>query len=266
MPNTTLKQIEEKLIFAERLAKLINDSFTKEEFLSAYEKVVQLVLALKEQNKKEIESFRKEYEEAKQMYDHQRIINDLSKKLDSYLAETTALVRSRIDTIRDGKDGEDGKDADEDAIAEKVKQSIKIPTIEEIENDLPKLGDRIRDGLELLQGDNRLNKNAIKGLEEMEKNFDEKLSRIPRGRMGMRKMPIVKRYNLSSQTDGSTKTFSLPVDTTDVLGVWSSQFPITYNPLTDWTFAGRTLTLTGEVEAPATGQTLWCLIETLFYS
>jgi uncharacterized protein (UPF0335 family) len=44
-----------------------------------------------------------------------------------------------------------------------------IPTIEQIEADLPKLGERIRDGLEVLQGDDRLDASAVKGLPEFQK-------------------------------------------------------------------------------------------------
>ena len=57
--------------------------------------------------------------------------------------------------------------------------SIRIPTIEEISLDLPKLGNRIRDGLELLQGEERLDKKAVKGLDD----YDEisKLARQPKG-------------------------------------------------------------------------------------
>jgi len=55
------------------------------------------------------------------------------------------------------------------------------------------------------------------------------------------------------------------MDTVKVLGVWGTQFPITFEQDNDFTFAGRTLTLTSQVPAPQTGQTLWCLIETLFY-
>jgi hypothetical protein len=86
----------------------------------------------------------------------------------------------------DGKDGKDGKDAvvDVENIAleastialEKIKPSI--PTIEQIELDIPKLGQPIRDSLELLQGNERLNIDAIKGLED----YDEisKLARQPK--------------------------------------------------------------------------------------
>ena len=42
-----------------------------------------------------------------------------------------------------------------------------IPTLEQIEQDLPKLGTTFRDGLELLQGEERLSAEAIKGLPEL---------------------------------------------------------------------------------------------------
>ena len=101
--------------------------------------------------------------------------------------------------------------------------------------------------------------------EELRKEIDE-VRRLPRGRMGMRKIPIVKRHNLTSLTDGSTRAFTLPRDTIDVLGVWGTDFPQNYNPLTDWTLSGQTLTLSSGFPAPASGSTLFAIIETLFYS
>jgi hypothetical protein len=44
-----------------------------------------------------------------------------------------------------------------------------IPKIEDIKNELPKLGTKIREGLEILDGEERLDKSAIKGLDEIEK-------------------------------------------------------------------------------------------------
>jgi len=46
----------------------------------------------------------------------------------------------------------------------------KIPTILQIEQDLPILGEPIRDSLELLQGDDRLDSSAVKGLDKMHKD------------------------------------------------------------------------------------------------
>lgn len=121
----------------------------------------------------------------------------------------------------------------------------------ELRNDIIKEGEAIK---------NSLNKEMEGKLAE----FSEALSNIPRGR-GMRKVPIIKRYNLSDLTDGSTRDFTLPKDTVDVVGVWGTDFPSNFNPLTDWTFAGNTLTLSSSFPAPSSGATLFAIIETLFY-
>jgi len=142
----------------------------------------------------------------------------------------------------------DGKNADESMIIEKVLERIPKPkdglqgkdidpsTVEELQNELKLL-----------------------------KEETEKIKNLPRGKFGMRKVPIIKRVNLSSQCDGATKAFTLPRDTVDVLGVFGTQFPINFNPGTDWTFSGQTLTLADGITAPATGETLYAIIETLFY-
>lgn len=57
---------------------------------------------------------------------------------------------------RDGEDGQDGTSVDEIAVVKKIKQ------------ELPDFGEVFRDGLELLEGENRLDRTAIKGLEDYE--------------------------------------------------------------------------------------------------
>lgn len=150
--------------------------------------------------------------------------------------------------------------------------TIVIPDINEIqakvESNLPNLGVVYRDALETLEGEERLDKTAVKGLEDDLKTIRDEVKAIPRGGKigGMKKITSVRSENLSGQTNGVLKTFTLPADTLKVLGVWGTQFPVTFNEGVDWTFAGRTLTLTSEVLAPETGQTLWALIETQFYA
>ena len=83
----------------------------------------------------------------------------------------------------------------------------------------------------------------------------------------MKKITYVKSVDLTSQVDGATTTFTLPHATLKVLGVWGTQFPVTFRKDVDWTFAGRTLTLvTSQIDIPQSGQTLWALIEGAFYS
>ncbi len=64
--------------------------------------------------------------------------------------------------------------------------------------------------------------------------------------------------DLSSQCDGSTKTFTIPQNRI-ILNLNSTQFPIIYRPIVDFTISGvsrETLTLTDQVSAPQSGQTL----------
>lgn len=88
-------------------------------------------------------------------YDGQ--IRELKKKLDDGLD----TISKRLATIKDGKD------ADENTIVDKVLSKIEIPEIEEIEQSLPRLGGEIRNALELLQGDDRLDVKYIRGIKTL---------------------------------------------------------------------------------------------------
>jgi len=65
----------------------------------------------------------------------------------------------------------------------------------------------------------------------------------------------VRASDLTSQADGSTRTFTVPVHTR-VIQVSTVSFPYVYRPTIDFTSAGTTLTLTSEVDPPPTGDTL----------
>ena len=71
------------------------------------------------------------------------------------------------------------------------------------------------------------------------------------------------RDDLSSQCDGIIKTFTLTKNfISGTVQLFSTQFPIIYRPVIDFTEdSAGTLTLTSEVGAPASGQTLVALYE-----
>ena len=71
-----------------------------------------------------------------------------------------ALKQEILDEMPEPVNGENGKDANEEAIIEKIE--------DDLEEDLPQFGTQFRDGLELLIGDDRLDKKAIKGLDDYE--------------------------------------------------------------------------------------------------
>jgi hypothetical protein len=145
-----LKEFERVLAFVKQLKNT-----NKQVISGAYERVNLLALRLKENNEQDIEKAKLE----------------MTGLIEDYLAKvetaTNQKMREVDEKVKELKNGIDGKDADEQAIADKVLREVQSPIIEKIEKNLPKLGEPIRDALELLAGDQRLDKSAIRGLDEL---------------------------------------------------------------------------------------------------
>jgi hypothetical protein len=107
--------------------------------------------------------------------------------------------------IQNGKDGKNGKDGAKGEKGDKgdtpdvtevaleasklaqIELESKIPTITQITDQIPVLGEKVRDSLELLNGDERLDKDAIRGLDDYEEI--SKLARQPK--------QVIKKYTSS---------------------------------------------------------------------
>lgn len=110
--------------------------------------------------------------------------NDVNKKnlnaeiakIASLQASLEAVIAKRLSEIKDGKDA----DVIESAQLAKdlVLEEIEIPTAEDVVNNVPVLGDKIRDALELLQEDDRLDVSAIKGIKEMFTEYDKGVKKL----------------------------------------------------------------------------------------
>jgi len=125
-----------------------------------------------------------------------------------------------------------------------------IPPKIDLGTELPKLGEPIRDALELLQGDERLDKSAIKGLQEeldrILKIAESKTQIIGGGGVGKQNVYY---YDLSSQLNGVLKTFSMPAFAR-ILDVKLSSAPV-LRPTVDWTSDANayTITFTSQIDA-----------------
>lgn len=136
-----------------------------------------------------------------------------------------------------------------------------IPKIEDIEKDIPKLGEPIRDALELLQDDNRLDASAIKGLEKLLKEIFKKTNQPmhvagPSG--GGRS---VQALDLSPRLDGSTKTFNIPA-VWRIIGVFGTSSPFTFRESVDFTWTTQSITFTSQIDETtvlSAGQTITIL-------
>lgn len=195
---------EKKLKKFEELWNMVHESLTREEFEKSFEKVIEIVKKIKEGNEKEFKKIRAgvsdHSEEAKK--DVENYIKGVKEQANKYFEELFAAAEQKISDIKKLiKSVKDGKDADEEKILERLLVKIKIPTLEEIHNSIPIIGERLRDALELLQGDERLDISAIKGFETLVKDLEKKIEEAKTqsmGRTGWGAHPLV------IQDDGET--------------------------------------------------------------
>lgn len=135
--------------------------------------------------------------------------------------------------------------------------------IEELRSIIPSLPDElspeaIRDKLESLEGEERLNVSAIEGFEDLlnrVETIEKKPVTIMNG--GVIGRDFIKDIDLSAQLDGSTKTFNIPA-TWNVISVHLSSFPHALRKTVDFTYTDTTITFTNQIDettALAAGQT-----------
>ena len=155
------------------LLSLINEdklTLTKEEFLKSFQNVVNLVLkiekSLVEKHDKNIADMKELFEMLKSQTgkavseDTSTAIKQLTGKIEKSLREQESGMKFIYDKVKKIKEGKDGKDADIDKIIKEVLAKISIPKIEKM------TAEQLRDSLEELSGDERIDWKSIRGLEE----------------------------------------------------------------------------------------------------
>ncbi len=182
-----------------QLLKMMDEQLTKEDFVKAFENVINLVLRIEKRNSEAVDLIEKTYANllGKTKDAHNSDFSDFKNKAQEfvdarlakiardYKTEIMDLVDRRVATIKDGKDGKDG---------EKGKDgSPDTPT-------------QVRDKLKGLSGDERLDISAIKGLEKGANIMDKSIQLIGGGRgiqlkvNGVKK-GLVKTINLIAGTN-----------------------------------------------------------------
>jgi len=149
---------------------------------------------------------------------------------------------------RDGKDGRDGRDGLDGRDGEQGP-----PGPPGKDGDIKDLSpEEIRNALELLLGDDRLKTSAISGLDEAIADIKQRATRV----QTPAKAYMIHNKDVSSQCDGSNKTFSVGGTHFGIVGVYGTQHPIIYRPVIDYTITRTGILLTSAVSAPESGQSL----------
>ena len=175
------------------MLELLGTSMTREEFLSAFKEVVAYVksIDIKTENSihNEFKTISESVKTAVSRMENENKGNitselettktELENSMNKMLLEHEAMMSeatSKIDSMKNGENGKDGQGIDEQAIVEQIISLMPIP-----EEETP---EEIRDMLETLEGDERLDVSAIKGFDEIRDEV-KKVRVQAIGRVGM---------------------------------------------------------------------------------
>ena len=242
---------EKNLQKLQEIMKLLNEGLTKEEFVKSFKVVVNQVLAM-EKKMLERDNERMRFFEnlaSKLESGSTPLIEDLKKKTMDYCMSEMEKMTKEHEMMMD--EVEEKIENVQDGVSPDPKDIIK----EVLKMNPPETAEETRDKIESLKGDQRLDRSAIKGLEELEKTTNERIDSVRKGRIIAPPHNLVQYHDMSSQCNGSLKTFTTPNFRHAVMLI-GTQAPILYRPTIDFTIGAGTIILTSEVSAPATGQTL----------
>ena len=232
---------------------------TTEDFMKAFDLVLKAVENIKKSSEREFELI---HRAISALLDRSR--RDVGVDVSQFKDQINASVKEQLANNANERDQitDEINNRITSLVNEKESEKSKLTT--DILSQVPtKLIQEIKSELETL----KKNQEDIIEVKAELVRVKDVLANIPRGKaMGRAKVPRIRSQNLTSQVDGVTSTFTLAPDTTAILGIFGTQFPINFNADVDWRFEGRTLILvTDQVATPQAGQTLWALTEVLFY-
>lgn len=222
-----------------RFTEMLDKTATQEDVAKLFETLVQFLVRFKEETNTAIAQHKRlqgVIDETRQT--SKQDVRDLANELRAEVAYVESLIPAVPDLA---------------PLEAQIKQALA-----ELAAQIPKLPEELsatgmRDKLESLQGNERLDRTAIKGL-------DEALSEVKTLASNRVQTPakafMIHKVDLSAACDGNTKTFSVGGSHFGIMGVYSTEFPIIYRPVIDYTETATGFTLTAAVSAPAAGQTL----------
>lgn len=246
---------KEKLALYEKLIES-DTSVTKDELRQFIDTVISIIKTAKghfdDISRSSVSRLEKELENMRAEQ------SDMKESISSETKQMMKKCKEMCDEVMTHKP-KDGESPDveklEKDIVEDVLEEIKplIPTVEQVAFNLPKVGKSIRDSLELLQGDERLDKSAIKGLDEEFNGVREALS------AGVTNLRIQQAFKYLLKTEapvgainGSNTTYTVKNDIFAVLAMSINGETIAQLP--NYTIAGKSIVFSSALPAVYSGK------------
>ena len=260
------------------------DVLTKEEFVKAFENVIKQVLEVEkkltaridgktdsavralntlekefarviQQAKADSDSSlagfkRRTFEAINSIFQKNRVNQKLNSILERHLSKIKEIDNKLKEVDVKMSQVRDGKDVDEEVIVDKVLKKLPEP-----KEDTP---EKIRDKLESLRGEERLDQSAIRGLEEQINELKEQINKLPRMGGGVTDMGVtfslgrvVKTETPSGAIDGSNKTYTVNHDIHAILSFGINGMVIHDD---EYTVSKRTITFNEPLPATLSGK------------
>lgn len=168
---------ETKIAKLKEMLSILNEGLTKTDFINSFKEVLKQVALVESSLIKKIDSKIQDTSSKteKEMMDY--CMKEVDKMMREHKVKMEAMDKKEMQMDEKMDSVKDGKNADERRIVQDVLTQLPPPPLLEPEV--------IRDKLEVLKGDGRLSKNAIQGIEELEKKIDLKSSGIRGGARGV---------------------------------------------------------------------------------
>jgi len=235
---------KDKLQKLKEMMNLLNEGLTKSEFVKSFEAAMKHILALEkkviEKNNKELESLKESFNKFQTSkgadFDEVKLgAKNFTDKLFKEQADNLNFLRDKARNVKNGKNGTDGKDGSDGKNGKDGKDGS------------PDTAGELADKLEMLEGKDRLDVSAIKGLEEFVKDITP-VGRTPFGGSVVHK--FIDDETPSGTQDGSNKAFLL---SKAPIGLKLYRGGARQRITEDYTLSGKTVTF---LVAPVVGEIL----------
>lgn len=230
-----------KLEKLKNILTLLDSSVSKDEFLTAFKGLIDFVKKIEQRNELELQVIKETLQSVAR-----GITSDAKSDLDEMKKQVTDFISAPLKKLEDDylkhykKIGQEIKE---------IEQRVLLTVLNEKEDVLTKipqtlLGEDFRNGLEALQGEDRLKVTAIAGIDELEKKIDERIKKIGQSRAVSG--PNANAVSAHHFTQDGTKTYYVPRHRI-ALALLRTEAPFMVTLNNGFTTANRTLTIADSV-------------------